>query len=59
MLVPTDSICDALTGELFLRYAVRDVTVPAQGTIKTGLYRDHVCSAASAVIGDFEFKKLR
>ncbi|GAA5985367.1 hypothetical protein JCM10908_006948 [Rhodotorula pacifica] len=52
------SLSDAVTSQLLLRYAVQDVHVPAQGSIKFGLYRAHVCSPASAVLGDIEFRKL-
>ncbi|BGP20107.1 hypothetical protein JCM10213v2_008242 [Rhodosporidiobolus nylandii] len=47
---------DSVTGELLLRYCV-SADIPAQGSIKCGLYRAHVCSAATAVVGDFDFKK--
>ncbi|GAA5863520.1 hypothetical protein JCM3774_006510 [Rhodotorula dairenensis] len=52
------SLSDAVTGELLLRYAVHDVHVPAQGSIKFGLYRAHVCSSASAAVGDIDFRRL-
>ncbi|GAA6038791.1 hypothetical protein JCM8097_002892 [Rhodosporidiobolus ruineniae] len=53
------SIADAITGEPLLRYCVSNVgNVPAQGSIKCGLYRAHVCSAATAVCGDFDFRPL-
>ncbi|GAA6008338.1 hypothetical protein JCM10207_000090 [Rhodosporidiobolus poonsookiae] len=51
------SITDAVTGEPLLRYARSNVDVPAKGSIKCGMYRAHVCSAASAVVGDFDFRK--
>ncbi|GAA5998947.1 uncharacterized protein JCM10292_005815 [Rhodotorula paludigena] len=51
------TIQDAVTHELLLRYCIHNVHVPAQGSIKCGLYRAHVCSAATAVVGDFEFKR--
>ncbi|BGP27661.1 hypothetical protein JCM10295v2_006635 [Rhodotorula toruloides] len=51
------TIQDDATLAPLLRYAVSNVGVPAQGSIKTGLYRAHVCSAATAVVGDFEFKR--
>ncbi|POY75446.1 hypothetical protein BMF94_1518 [Rhodotorula taiwanensis] len=51
------SISDAVTNELLLRYCMQNVPVPAAGTIKTGLYRQHVCSPASAVVGDFDFRR--
>lgn len=52
-----DSISNAVTNELLLRYRMQNVPVPAAGTIKTGLYRQHVCSPASAVVGDFDFRR--
>lgn len=52
-----DYIQDAVSGELLLRYSISNVNVPAQGSIKCGLYRAHVCSAATAVVGDFDFRK--
>jgi hypothetical protein len=53
----SDYIQDAVTGELLLRYSIQNVNVPAQGSIKCGLYRAHICSAATAVVGDFDFRK--
>lgn len=53
-----DSLSDAVTGQLLLRYAVQDVHVPAQGSVKFGLYRAHVCSSASAVVGDLDLRRL-
>ncbi|GAA5865566.1 hypothetical protein JCM8547_007651 [Rhodosporidiobolus lusitaniae] len=52
-------IHDALTGETLLQYyrGGPDINVPSQGSIKCGLYRAHVCSPASAVVGDFSFCK--
>ncbi|GAA5865616.1 hypothetical protein JCM1840_001461 [Sporobolomyces johnsonii] len=52
------TVQDSLTLEPLLRYCVANVHVPAQGSIKCGLYRAHVCSSAKAVVGDFEFRKL-
>ncbi|BGP43489.1 hypothetical protein JCM10449v2_007524 [Rhodotorula kratochvilovae] len=51
------TVQDALTHDLLLRYSISNVHVPALGSIKCGLYRAHVCSAASAVVGDFDFKR--
>ncbi|GJN94301.1 hypothetical protein Rhopal_007375-T1 [Rhodotorula paludigena] len=51
------TIQDAVTHELLLRYCIQNVHVPAQGSIKCGLYRAHICSAATAVAGDFDFKR--
>ncbi|GAA5872181.1 hypothetical protein JCM16303_001002 [Sporobolomyces ruberrimus] len=51
------TVSDAGTNQILLRYRVNDVNVPAKGSIKCGLYRAHVCSAASAVVGDFDFTK--
>ncbi|BGP35376.1 hypothetical protein JCM10296v2_007212 [Rhodotorula toruloides] len=51
------TIQDYATLAPLLRYVVSNVDVPAKGSIKTGLYRAHVCSAATAVVGDFDFKR--
>ncbi|GAA5981562.1 hypothetical protein JCM11641_004098 [Rhodosporidiobolus odoratus] len=50
------TVADTATDELLLRYAV-NADVPAKGSVKCGLYRAHVCSTATAVVGDFVFKK--
>jgi len=52
-----DTVQDASTHELLLQYARSGVDVPAGGSVKCGLYRAHVCSAASAVVGDFQFSR--
>ncbi|GAA6050874.1 hypothetical protein JCM3770_005750 [Rhodotorula araucariae] len=51
------TVQDAVTQDLLLRYSISNVHVPAQGSIKCGLYRAHVCSTASAAVGDFDFKR--
>ncbi|KPV73376.1 uncharacterized protein RHOBADRAFT_55128 [Rhodotorula graminis WP1] len=51
------TVQDATTQELVLQYARSGVDVPAGGSIKCGLYRAHVCSAASAVVGDLQFSR--
>ncbi|GAA5926584.1 uncharacterized protein JCM15063_000314 [Sporobolomyces koalae] len=51
------TVRDSESHEILLRYSVREVNVAAKGSIKFGLYRAHVCSPASAVIGDISFKK--
>ncbi|GAA5917727.1 hypothetical protein JCM6882_009363 [Rhodosporidiobolus microsporus] len=51
------TIQDSVTLETLLQYTLSGVDIPAQGSIKCGLYRAHVCSAATAVVGDFDFKK--
>ncbi|GAA6008341.1 hypothetical protein JCM10207_000091 [Rhodosporidiobolus poonsookiae] len=52
------AITDAVTGAPILRYSRSNVDIPAKGSIKCGIYRAHVCSAASAVVGDFDFRKV-
>ena len=54
-LQPTDTVCDVATSEVLIKYYIENVTVPAKGSVKCGLYRQHVCSSASAVVGDFDF----
>ncbi|GAA6021412.1 hypothetical protein JCM11491_006700 [Sporobolomyces phaffii] len=49
------SVRTAETDEVLLRYRASHVDVPARGSIKCGLYRAKVVSAASAVVGDFDF----
>ncbi|GAA5970660.1 hypothetical protein JCM3765_001186 [Sporobolomyces pararoseus] len=51
------SVRDSETNETLLRYVATNIDVPAKGSIKFGLYRAHVCSAATAVVGDFDFSK--
>ncbi|GAA5901283.1 uncharacterized protein JCM6883_000163 [Sporobolomyces salmoneus] len=51
------TVRDVETNELLLRYVASNVNVPAKGSIKCGLYRAHVFSPASAVVGDFDFSK--
>ena len=46
-----------MTNELLLLYKVEGVKVPAQGSIKTGLYRAVPAGPAAAVVGDFDFFK--
>ncbi|GAA5847159.1 hypothetical protein JCM5353_004983 [Sporobolomyces roseus] len=49
------TVCDVATSEVLIKFYVENVSVPAKGSIKCGLYRQHVCSSASAVVGDFDF----
>ncbi|GAA5821022.1 hypothetical protein JCM11251_001924 [Rhodosporidiobolus azoricus] len=51
------TIQDSVTLQPLLQYALSNVDIPAAGSVKCGLYRAHVCSAATAVVGDFDFKK--
>lgn len=51
---PTDQIKDALTNEPLLAYKVSGVIVPAQGSLKTGLYRAVAFGPAAATVGDFD-----
>lgn len=52
-----DQIRDAATTDLLLEYKIAGVKVPAEGSIKTGLYRAVVSGPAAAVVGDFDFFK--
>ncbi|GAA6060580.1 hypothetical protein JCM10212_006815 [Sporobolomyces blumeae] len=52
------TVQDSVTYEPILRYCVENVNVPAKASVKCGLYRAHVCSAATAVVGDFNFSKV-
>lgn len=47
-----------MTSEPLLAYKITGVNVPAQGSIKTGLYRAVAFGPAAAAVGDFDmFKK--
>ncbi|ORY88421.1 hypothetical protein BCR35DRAFT_301544 [Leucosporidium creatinivorum] len=50
-------IKDAVTNEPLLAYKISGVNVPAQGSIKTGLYRAVAFGPAAAVVGDFDLFK--